>query len=88
MTTIREMATMSSKGQVTLPKDIRNALGIDPGSRLAVTLSDNKIVISVKDEHSDPAIASFFEYAGTGHRARSPYLNSSGRSCQKLGHGP
>jgi antitoxin PrlF len=27
-------ATMTSKGQVTVPKEIRTALGIDPGDRI------------------------------------------------------
>ena len=59
MTTIREIATMSSKGQVTLPKAIRKALNIGSGSRLAFTLRGNEIVISAEDEHNDPAVASF-----------------------------
>lgn len=59
MTTIREMATMTSKGQVTLPKTIRQALSLDAGSRLAFTLRGNEIVITGEDEHNDPAVVSF-----------------------------
>ena len=59
MTTIREVATMTSKGQVTLPKSIRQALGLDAGSRLAFTLRGNEIVITGEDQHADPALASF-----------------------------
>ncbi len=59
MTTIREMATMTSKGQVTLPKTIRQALSLDAGSRLAFTLRGNEIVITEENEHNDPAVASF-----------------------------
>ncbi|MFN2343973.1 MAG: type II toxin-antitoxin system PrlF family antitoxin, partial [Desulfonatronovibrio sp.] len=59
MATIREMATMTSKGQVTLPKTIRRALSLDAGSRLAFTLRGNEIVITGEDEHNDPAVASF-----------------------------
>jgi AbrB family looped-hinge helix DNA binding protein len=32
------LATVTSKGQVTLPKDIRDALGIKPGSKLGFRL--------------------------------------------------
>jgi antitoxin PrlF len=28
------MATVTSKGQITLPKQVRNALGIEPGSQV------------------------------------------------------
>ncbi len=59
MTTIQEVATLTSKGQVTLPKAIRNALGLDAGSRLAFTLRGNEIVITREDEHHDQAVASF-----------------------------
>lgn len=59
MTTIREVATMTSKGQVTLPKSIRQALGLDAGSRLAFTLRDDEIVITGEDKHTDPALVSF-----------------------------
>ncbi len=59
MTTIREVATMTSKGQVTLPRSIRQALDLDAGSRLAFTLRGNEIVITGEDEHADPALASF-----------------------------
>ncbi len=59
MTTIRGVATMTSKGQVTLPKTIRQALSLDAGSRLAFTLRGNEIVITGEDEHNDPAVASF-----------------------------
>lgn len=59
MTIIREIATMTSKGQVTLPKAIRQALNLGTGSRLAFTLRGNEIVIKGEDEHSDPAVASF-----------------------------
>jgi len=59
MTTIREVATMTSKGQVTLPRAIRQALGLDVGSRLAFTLRGEEIVITGEDQHSDPALVSF-----------------------------
>ncbi|SDB46008.1 antitoxin PrlF [Desulfonatronum thiosulfatophilum] len=59
MTTIREVATMTSKGQVTLPKSIRQALGLDAGSKLAFTLRGDEIVITGEDEHTDPALESF-----------------------------
>jgi AbrB family looped-hinge helix DNA binding protein len=35
----------SSKGQIVIPKEIREKLGIRPGSILNVTLEGNKIVI-------------------------------------------
>ena len=34
MPVIQELATVTSKGQITLPKSIRQALGADAGSKL------------------------------------------------------
>lgn len=36
-------ATVSSKGQLTIPKSVREQLGIEPGTRVLVTLCDGKV---------------------------------------------
>jgi len=41
MQTIHETATLTSKGQLTLPKPIRQALGVDVGGKVAFDLSDD-----------------------------------------------
>jgi antitoxin PrlF len=58
---IHEVATVTSKGQITLPKPIRQALGIAVGGRVAFDLRGPEIVITRADEpeHQDPAIAAF-----------------------------
>ena len=38
-------ATLSSKGQITVPADARRALGLHPGSRILIeTLADRSII--------------------------------------------
>ncbi|MCX7240443.1 MAG: type II toxin-antitoxin system PrlF family antitoxin [Burkholderiales bacterium] len=61
MSVIHEVATVTSKGQITLPKPIRQALSIDFGSKVAFDLRGSKVIFSrVEDApHEDPAIASF-----------------------------
>lgn len=58
---IHEIATVTSKGQITLPKPIRQALGIDVGGKVAFDLRGSEVVVSRADskEHEDPAIGSF-----------------------------
>jgi antitoxin PrlF len=42
-------ATLTSKGQTTIPKDIRDRLGMKPGDRMTFTLMpDRTVVIRVK----------------------------------------
>ncbi|HQT03405.1 MAG: type II toxin-antitoxin system PrlF family antitoxin [Gammaproteobacteria bacterium] len=60
MYAVHEVATITSKGQITLPKSIRDALGVDSGSKVAFDLMGSEIVISRVDElHEDPAIVGF-----------------------------
>jgi len=60
MPAIPEIATLTSKGQITLPKAIRRALGADTGTELAFELRGSEVVVTRADaEHEDPAIAAF-----------------------------
>ena len=58
---VHEIATLTSKGQITLPKPIRQALGVVVGGKLAFDLRGSEVVVTlaVEDEHNDPAIGAF-----------------------------
>ena len=61
MPSIHEVATITSKGQITLPKPIRQALGVDYGGKVAFDLRGSQVIVTRADEpsHQDPAIGSF-----------------------------
>ena len=63
MAIIHEVATITAKGQITLPKPIRQALGVDVGAKVAFELYENgRVVVSRADaEHEDPAIGAFLD---------------------------
>ncbi|MFK0091870.1 type II toxin-antitoxin system PrlF family antitoxin [Pseudomonas sp. NPDC090592] len=62
MPAIHEIATLTSKGQVTLPKSIRQLLGIDTGGKIAFDVRGGEIVVSrVETTHEDPAIGAFLD---------------------------
>lgn len=43
--------TLTSKGQTTIPKEIRDRLGMKPGDRMSFTLmSDSTVVMRVKSK--------------------------------------
>lgn len=44
---------VTSKGQVTIPKDVRDALGISPGTDVGFQEEDGKIVLVNKDEQAE-----------------------------------
>jgi antitoxin PrlF len=60
MQMIHETATITARGQITLPKVIRQALGVDYGGKVAFDLQNGRVVVS-RDEaiHEDPAISGF-----------------------------
>ena len=67
---IHEVATLTSKGQLTLPKPIRQALGVDAGGKVAFDLRDGEVVITRADaEHGDPAIGAFLRLLEADIRA-------------------
>lgn len=55
---IHEVATLTSKGQITLPKSIRQALGIGVGAKIAFDLRGSEVLVTRVEEaeHEDPAI--------------------------------
>ena len=61
LSAIHAVATITSKGQITLPKPIRQALGVNFGGKIAFDLKGSQWVVTrVEDEqHDDPAIGSF-----------------------------
>lgn len=70
--TIHEEATLTSKGQLTLPKSIRQALGVDAGGRVAFDLKGSQVVVyRVEDSagHHDPAIEDFLSLLETDIRS-------------------
>jgi len=57
-------ATVTSKGQLTLPKSIRSALGVGSGTKLGFTMVGNEMRIRKieADSHQDPALGAFLEF--------------------------
>ena len=55
-------ATLTSKGQTTIPKEIRDGLGMKPGDRISFTLMpDGTVIMRVKRR-------SVMELAGVLHK--------------------
>lgn len=80
MPAIHEVATLTSKGQVTVPKSVRQLLGLDTGGRIAFDVRDGEIVVTRADvDHEDPAIGAFLNLLEADIRA--------GRNVQALPQG-
>lgn len=91
MSAIHEVATLTSKGQITLPKAIRQALGVETGSKLAFDLRDGQVIVSRADaEHEDPAIAAFLDVLArdieAGHNIRGVPDDLARTMLEHAGH--
>jgi len=49
--------TISTKGQVTIPKEVRDRLGLRPGTQLEFTAERGKLVGRKTDGATDPVTA-------------------------------
>ena len=45
-----QITTVSTKGQFVIPAEIRESLGIGPGTRIAVTLAGQRIILEPVSE--------------------------------------
>ncbi len=62
---LKEESTITAKGQTTVPKSVRQALGVDYGGRIAFFVDEQRRVYLQKvqvEETTDPVIDCFLEF--------------------------
>jgi antitoxin PrlF len=62
-TAFEETSTITSKGQTTVPKSVRQALGLSEGDQIAFRVDDTGVTVRRAEEtRDDPAIAAFLSF--------------------------
>jgi antitoxin PrlF len=59
---LEEISTITAKGQTTIPKAVRQALGVGYGGRIAFRVSDGGVTVCRADSDEDPAVESFLSF--------------------------
>ena len=59
---LETISTITAKGQTTIPKAVRQALGVDFGGRIAFHVGDGGVTLSRADNIDDPAIDAFLGF--------------------------
>lgn len=61
MPVVEEVCTITAKGQTTVPKAVRQALGVGYGGRIAFRVEDGLVTVHALPEEAgaDPALAPF-----------------------------
>jgi antitoxin PrlF len=66
------VSTVTDKGQTTIPKSVRQALGVNPGDHLAYRVDEQGVTLRRADEaREDPAVAAFLTFLA-GDITRNP----------------
>ncbi len=60
---VEEVSKITAKGQTTVPKSVRQALGVDVGGRIAFAVGSEGVTVRRADAvGEDPAIGSFLAF--------------------------
>ena len=74
---LEEVSTITAKGQTTVPKAIRQALGVDYGGRIAFRVDENGVTVHRADaEETDPAIDAFLNFLARDIERRPEALSA------------
>jgi antitoxin PrlF len=62
-TILEKTSQLTATGQTTVPKPVRDALGIGPGDRIAFRVDERGVTLHrADDEHEDPVIGAFLHF--------------------------
>jgi antitoxin PrlF len=63
MPVIEERSTITAKGQTTVPKAVRQVLGVKEGDEIAFRVEGQRVtVVSVGATHEDPVVGKFLSF--------------------------
>lgn len=72
---IEEVCTITAKGQTTVPKSVRQALGVSYGGRIAFSVENGTVTVRpVETTEADPALAPFLDLLARDIAARPEAL--------------
>jgi antitoxin PrlF len=57
-----EVSTLTDKGQTTVPKSVRKALGLVAGDKIAFHVGETGVSLRRADEVGDPAMGAFLSF--------------------------
>ena len=67
---LEEISTITAKGQTTVPKAVRQALGVDYGGRIAFRVGDGGVTVVRAEPQEDPSIATFLDFLANDIKRR------------------
>jgi antitoxin PrlF len=75
--TLERVSTITGKGQTTVPKPIRDALGVGAGDRIVFRVDGDRVSVRRVDESGDdPAIDAFLAFVAADMQRRPEALSA------------
>lgn len=76
-TVLERVATITDKGQTTVPKPVRDALGVRPGDQIAFRVDEHGVSVHrVEEERDDPAINAFLSFLAKDIKKRPDAISA------------
>jgi antitoxin PrlF len=77
MPVIEERSTITAKGQTTVPKAVRQVLGVKEGDEIAFRVEGQRVtVVPVRATHEDPVVGKFLSFLAKDIEQRPETLKS------------
>ncbi len=74
---LERVGTITEKGQITVPKPVRDALGVTYGGRIVFRVDDRGVSVHpVDSEVEDPTLASFLSFLAKDMRERPEAISA------------
>jgi antitoxin PrlF len=74
---LEETSTITAKGQTTVPKSIRQALGLAYGGKIAFRINEHGVSVHRVDaETDDPVLSGFLDFLGRDMKRRPEAISA------------
>ncbi len=78
---LEEISTITAKGQTTIPKAVRQVLGVGRGGKIAFRVDGQVVtVIRAEAEHEDPTVDAFLAFVATDMQRRPEAITALSRA--------
>jgi antitoxin PrlF len=71
MEAIQEISTITAKGQTTVPKAVRQALGVGTGDRITFRIDAQGVTVHRADDEEDPVVTAYLALLGKDMETRA-----------------
>jgi antitoxin PrlF len=73
---IERVGTITEKGQITVPKPVRDALGVSYGGRVVFRVDEHGVSVYAAEDETDPVLESFLSFLARDMRDKPEKISA------------